>query len=397
MRLWQACTAKLASDEKTAPNILSMLAKILLFLTFLLCSITAEASSLDATPTVFDTLGPNFQFDAAYYQVGGIPAEGSDYRTAAQFTASVTGNLDVVYLAVYGPNGVEASTAVEAYLYQDGGEVFGNVGSPDEGSSVFLGSVAVAWFQYYPPSAYSYPLYWFNVTGTAPVVKGERYWLVLKQGTPTGSYAWNKSLPSVTGPVFQSVDAGPWAPAGSSPQVLPTFKLTARDVVGATFSEWQTSHFSQSQLNDDSISGWAADPNSDGIPNAFEYYFNFEPLSAITPTESAALPGVSLQTVIGVSTAGIEPRSVRIDYAFFTYRKRIGSPVTENVCVSDDLLTWDETGKQVPQYGSATLTSDNISETVTAALNLNGTDHKQKFFRLKITPAHPSAVAPPTR
>lgn len=44
-----------------------------------------------------------------------------------------------------------------------------------------------------------------------------------------------------------------------------------------TFAGWVRSHFSPAQVGQLSVSGPAADPDQDGLPNVFEHYFNLNP------------------------------------------------------------------------------------------------------------------------
>ena len=124
-----------------------------------------------------------------------------------------------------------------------------------------------------------------------------------------------------------------------------------------SFARWQAAHFSQSQLNDPGVSGWAADPDLDGIANGLEYFFNTNPLTGLSASEAAALPRVAIITD-GPS-----------QYLTFTYRRLMawdGPP--EVVEVSDDLDSWDDTESQIEQVGSPTPNGDGFTETRTVRL-----------------------------
>ena len=143
----------------------------------------------------------------------------------------------------------------------------------------------------------------------------------------------------------------------------------------AAFAQWQASHFNATELNDPNISGWSADPDFDGIANGLEYFFHTDP-KAITTSDAPALPRVSVE-----STGSSQ-------YLTFTYRRLMGwagSPAI--VCVSDDLLTWDETESQIEQVGNPIATGDGLTETVTVRLKtpINQGPIPRKFLRLKLT------------
>ncbi len=143
----------------------------------------------------------------------------------------------------------------------------------------------------------------------------------------------------------------------------------------ASFARWQAAHFSQSQLNDPSISGWDADPDLDKVANGLEYFFNTDPLTGTSGAAAASLPKIEISTV-GPSR-----------YLTFTYHRLIawnGPP--EVVEVSDDLVTWDDTGNQVEQVSGPTPAGDGSTETVTIRLKTPITQGPipRKFLRLQL-------------
>ncbi|MEY2540112.1 MAG: trimeric autotransporter adhesin [Verrucomicrobiota bacterium] len=155
-----------------------------------------------------------------------------------------------------------------------------------------------------------------------------------------------------------------------------------------SWSDWQGVHFTDSQINDLSVSGFDADPDLDGVPNAFEFYFNFDPNVSLTSAERAALPSVGLQSTSDNNSVST--------YLTFTYRRRIessGFPV--KVSVSDDLLTWDDSETQIEPVGTPIPTGDNITETVTVRLKtpINQGPITHKFFRLKLAFVHPPSAS----
>lgn len=62
-----------------------------------------------------------------------------------------------------------------------------------------------------------------------------------------------------------------------------------------TFSTWQASHFTGTQLGNASISGPGANPDGDGFPNLMEYAFALDPLIANRGNEALAQSFVGRQ------------------------------------------------------------------------------------------------------
>ena len=142
-----------------------------------------------------------------------------------------------------------------------------------------------------------------------------------------------------------------------------------------SFTQWQSMHFTPDQLNNPQISSWAADPDQDGIPNGLEFFFNTDPLAGITSTDSASLPRVAIEF------------NNSSPIATFTYRRLIGwNGNPEIVSVSDDLITWDDTGSQITPV-SVTPSGDGITEIVKVRLTtpIDQGPIPRKFFRLKLT------------
>ena len=142
-----------------------------------------------------------------------------------------------------------------------------------------------------------------------------------------------------------------------------------------TFTNWQSQKFTPAQINDPMICDWSSDPDKDGIRNGFEYFFFTEPLPGIKTIEPPKLPQVSIIT------------SGNSRYFALTYRRPIGySGTPENVGVSDNLGTWDETGSQVEVVSGPTLTGDGVTETLTVRLKtpINQGPIPKKFFRFEL-------------
>jgi hypothetical protein len=143
-----------------------------------------------------------------------------------------------------------------------------------------------------------------------------------------------------------------------------------------SFARWQAAHFTVSQRNNPSISGWTADPDHDGIANGLEYFFNTDPLAGIPVSDVPSLPKVSI-TTSGPSR-----------YLTLTYRRLLVWPgQAEVIEVTDDLVTWDSTGNQIEQVGSATPTGDGSTEAVVVRLKtpINTGPIPKKFLRIRLT------------
>lgn len=99
--------------------------------------------------------------------------------------------------------------------------------------------------------------------------------------------------------------------------------------VASGFEDWRKQQFSESQLQDSSISGPAADPDGDGVANLLEYALGGQPLASSTDL----LPEPEVQTV----EAGNGSR----DYLVFTfYQPEAASDLTYIVESSATLQEW---------------------------------------------------------
>jgi len=195
-------------------------------------------------------------------------------------------------------------------------------------------------------------------------------------GTLTGSGTF---VPGSTSQISVNTNSG-WIFTGWNDGVL----LTTRTIVVPdtnvtyianfiptwSFKNWGNTYFTASQLNDPNVSGWNSDPDSDGLSNGWEFFFNFNPSKSMSPSERKAMPKGAIQT-IGESS-----------YFTFTYQRRllgwIGGPI--KVSISDDLITWDDTEGQLEYVGTPIPTADGVTETVTIRVKapINGS----KFIRL---------------
>ena len=142
-----------------------------------------------------------------------------------------------------------------------------------------------------------------------------------------------------------------------------------------SFANWQAAHFDPNQLNDPQVSGWTADPDHDGIANGLEYFFNTDPLAGTTIPNAANLPRTAIETFNSSQ------------YATYTFHRLIGWNGNDAVVgVSDDLVTWDDTGANIQQV-SVTPAGDGATEIVKVRLtpSLDQGPTRKKFFRLNLS------------
>lgn len=160
----------------------------------------------------------------------------------------------------------------------------------------------------------------------------------------------------------------------TSDLVLDSVSVAAQQGNQLTFTQWKGAHFTPAQQNDSNTSGWAADPDKDGISNGLEYFFDTDPMGGIHPWEAAAVPRTSVQTDNGSH------------YVTFSYRRLIGwngnQPV---VAVANNFSSWDTSGTQIEQVGSAVPVGDGITETVTVRFKTSVEQGLQrKYIRLQL-------------
>lgn len=131
---------------------------------------------------------------------------------------------------------------------------------------------------------------------------------------------------------------------------------------------WQQGNFSPTELADPTISGDAADPDGDGIPNLAEYAFNTNPKTANT----SGLPVFDTLNVGG------------LDYLAISYKQVLfNTDITCTVQVSDDLTTWNSG----PGFTTLVSTVDNGdgTETVTVRDTTPISSATKRFIRVHIS------------
>ena len=142
-----------------------------------------------------------------------------------------------------------------------------------------------------------------------------------------------------------------------------------------TFSQWQAANFTPSQMSDPNISGWSADPDSDGFKNGLEYYFHMNPVNGVSAADQHCLPKV------GLSSDGTNT------YVTFTYHRLLGwagnAPV---IAISSDLVNWDTSQAQIEQVGTAAR-DDGFTDVVTVRLKtpINQGPIPKMYFKLTLT------------
>lgn len=155
--------------------------------------------------------------------------------------------------------------------------------------------------------------------------------------------------------------------------IAPDFTLVTDPAQSATviiedkpYDAWRFARFTTAQLADPLVSGDAADPDGDGLPNLLEYAFDTEPATA-DPASSAPLVGTAADRL---TLAYTRPTIPPVDIGYV-------------VEWSDDLLTW-ATGASVTETVSST---DNGAGTTTVLTRSVATlsDTPRQFLRLRVT------------
>ncbi|HSJ03371.1 MAG TPA: Calx-beta domain-containing protein [Verrucomicrobium sp.] len=108
------------------------------------------------------------------------------------------------------------------------------------------------------------------------------------------------------------------------------------------YGQWATTRFNVTEQGDPLMSGDAADPNKNGIPNLMEYALNLDPKSATSPWDKDVLPEGEV-TQVGAAnrlTLSYRPNAHASNLAYI-------------VEVSDDLKTWQSGADHVEQVSAA--------------------------------------------
>ena len=135
------------------------------------------------------------------------------------------------------------------------------------------------------------------------------------------------------------------------------------------YSIWQAKYFMGMQLTNPAVSGNAADPDGDGIPNLLEYALNLSPTT----------PGVTGLPTVGTTAIGGST------YLTLTFTKVIANTDISYVPqVSGDLATWNSGANYVAAV-STTNNMDNLTQTVVVRDLMPMTGAGQRFIRLAVT------------
>ena len=145
--------------------------------------------------------------------------------------------------------------------------------------------------------------------------------------------------------------------------------MVADYAVATPLATWQDRYFTAAEQTNAAVSGNAADPDGDGVPNLLEYALNLSPRVAGV----AGLPTVG-STAINGST-----------YLSLTYTKFIANTdIAYLPQVSGDLVAWNS-GTNYLATVSTTNNPDGLTQTVVVRdltpLSTNG----RRFIRLSVT------------
>jgi hypothetical protein len=134
------------------------------------------------------------------------------------------------------------------------------------------------------------------------------------------------------------------------------------------YGSWQSNFFTPQQLSDPTVSGPAADPLHDGVPNFFKFYCGLNPTVPLTPAERLALPLLTTVTRDGVL------------FADLTFRRNSGA---SGVAIDLQQFSNDTWVNTVPDSMTAS-TPDPVTghQTVTMEIETHGFI-KRMLLRLK--------------
>jgi len=121
--------------------------------------------------------------------------------------------------------------------------------------------------------------------------------------------------------------------------------------VFSTFTSWATQGFTAQQMGDSTISGPAAMPQKDGVPNLLKYLYNINPSGPMSATDLAALPTLAITTTDST------------EYLTLTYRQYqwLDSSVVVTPQTSVDLQSWSP-APGATQIGNDPTTHDPIMQ-----------------------------------
>jgi hypothetical protein len=141
-----------------------------------------------------------------------------------------------------------------------------------------------------------------------------------------------------------------------------------------SFEDWRTAHFTPQQLQDPEISGPAADPDHDGLPNLMEYALNLDPLDG--RHLQALRPGL----IRFQGTDGENPEYFTVQ--FQRRRQADGLRYVIEVCDTLGQPVWRDGSQDLQELNSRTL--DSLMEEVTARVRKQSSTVKAVFVRLRV-------------
>jgi hypothetical protein len=137
------------------------------------------------------------------------------------------------------------------------------------------------------------------------------------------------------------------------------------------WDDWRFNRFTAVELADDAISGEAADPDGDGLPNLLEYAFHFDPKLA---DESRGFTGA------------LEPHpSTSADHLVLTFNRRLApTDLIYRVEVSSDLLMWLSGPAVTEEILPPVANPDGVTETARVRLLEPASVGNPRFARLRV-------------
>ncbi len=145
--------------------------------------------------------------------------------------------------------------------------------------------------------------------------------------------------------------------------------IVVSPVAATPYGTWQAKYFTSAELANPAISGDAADPDGDGVPNLVEYALGLLPRTAGV----AGLPTVGTTTISGS------------EYQTLTYTQVIAdTDITYVPQVSGDLKAWTS-GANALATVSTTNNADGTTRTVVVRDLTAQTATNARFIRLEIT------------
>jgi len=184
---------------------------------------------------------------------------------------------------------------------------------------------------------------------------------------PDGLYAISDNVSATTesGETFTEIESS----ANLGPYVV--FKGVAFPPTTLSFGDWANTEFSAEELANPNISGAAAAPNNDGVPNLLKYLYDIDPTADLIGTNRQSLPIFKTTTIGGVS------------YLTLTYRQAaFVSGISVKVQTSSDMQTWTTVDPPdvVEPLGTDSTTGDPILE-----LGVRSNGQAKQFVRLQVT------------